>query len=232
MEPELQKFYAVALVGLLAFFPVFNQVKDTSLEALKDGTSQGQWSSFFKSWDDIPPDERLDYWDGRSKPPGAGDDFDRGRVDDDARIDDGRGGPNGTDPDEDPEGNESDPNNETPPRYRLVETVLWEESFDGRLSDGEHDIEIEHDLVSLNFTWDYSGWTGEARFELYADESRTWNRAFGSPEMPMVAQNQNSKDTIGGTGTADLVIDWDYNPITTPTRFDVKLLGTYKEYLE
>jgi hypothetical protein len=233
VEPELQKFSAVAIVGLLAFFPVFNQVKDTVLDTLSNADHEGTWSSFFKDWDEIPNDERLEYWDGRNKPPGGDGDFDRDRLDRDARIGNGNGGSNGNGGDEDGSGrNTTDDETDTEPRYQLVEIILWERSFNGRVSDLDEIIEVERPVESLNFTWNYSQWTGHARFELYADGSRAWDKNYGSSQVPMVLQTQISREAIDGTGTALLRIDWDYNPVTEPNRFDVSLRAMVKEYLE
>lgn len=236
MEPELQKFASVALIGLLAFFPVFNQVKDTSLEALTDADHKAKWGDFFKDWSDIPDDEKLEYWDGRNKPPGGDGDFDRDRLDDDFKAGNGDGDDGDRDGDGVPDEDDADP--EDPevgekPRYRWVEEVLFTKDFSGQStaeSPGYQDIRSDTTSYKyVNVSWEYRSFTGNAEFSLEVDGSRACcDRTVGSDQFPAVSESDTYAQSVADVGKDRLRFNYDYRPTVAPTSFVVTVTAAYQ----
>lgn len=237
MEAEVQKLAITALVGLLLLFPVFNQVQATSLDALRDADHQAKFKDLIKDWDDIPEDEKLSYWDGRNKPPGSGD-FDRDRVDDDARIrDPGPGEPKDSDGDgvpdsEDPYPDDPKANDQVKKVWHTV--VLW--TFTGP-DDGRADTEAltgppgvtTYDYV--NVTFDYSGFTGRANFILRASGAELWSEELGNGELYAFSETDQGNSSDQEVPADNLQIEYDYQPLAAPDGFDIEITGAYVEYV-
>lgn len=237
MEPEVQKLAVSALVGLMLLFPVFNQVQATSLEALRDADHKAKFKDFIKDWDDIPEDEKLSYWDGRNKPPGSEGDFDRGDVDDDARIhqpDDGepvgdRDG-DGTPDDQDPEPDNPAVNDHG--RKRWVTEVLWEfQGGDARVTKTESLGQPGQYYEFLNATYSYSGFNGKASFDLKADNQVIWNLREELGGTYRVGAADSGSEFTQQTQAAVLTMEFDYDPLSAPDQFIVTIEGAYSEFV-
>lgn len=236
MEPDLQKFSAFALGGLVLLFPVFNQVALTSIEALTDADHKAQFDDFFKDWDDIPEDEKLSYWDGRNKPPGDGS-FDRDKVDDDARIDNAGGqdpdGGDQSDRDGDGVSDEDDADPDDPEvgegTVRWEEVVLWTCPCDRPQSFDDLSIDNAYELEFVNITFSYDQFSGSATFTLDADGDQIWSdQARPNAGVTNVGSSRSTNDSVRDVGTAALSITYDYQPIGDPNVFQVEVRGAYR----
>jgi hypothetical protein len=220
MDPETQRLFTVALIGLLLFFPVFNQVAQTAVDSLRDADHKAQMQDFFKNWDDIPDDRKLEYWDGRNPPPGHWND----ERHHDARIRDPNGsggnggGPNGT------EGEDPD---EVEPEYEQVTETIW--SFTGTGTARQDRVNLpQRDYQTVNITWSYAQFTGEAEFTLYVGEQVRWSDirlgSNGVPTFMNTNEGQRGYDDIGNT---PMTIEYTYDPTMAPAGFEITITGTY-----
>ncbi len=226
MDPETQRLFTVALIGLLLFFPIFNQVALTAVETLTDADHKAQFEEFFKDWDSVPPDRKLEYWDGRNAPPGDWQDGDR---DDDptTRPPDG-GGPGGGNGEGGPGENGEDPNETDEPRFEYTEEVLW--VFDKDDADAGSDSEDlkQNDYHWVNITWHYENFNGRADFKLTVAGEVEWHGIEVGSDMPAVLADQSQRvESLENVGLVPMTVDWDYDPVGEPTEFRVEIIGTY-----
>lgn len=222
MDPETQRMFTVALVGLLLFFPVFNQVAQTAVEALTDADHRAQMDDFFKDWDHVPDDRKLEYWDGRNIPEGHWDDMER---DDDFSHGEPGTGPNGPGG-EGENGEEEENETEDEARMEYREEVLW------RFEGGNQWLEESEALQQRDYHWvnvsaSYSMFTGYAEFDLESGGSVEWSLQVGTSDVPAVFDSDSDNESIPNLGTAPMTIDYVYDPSGTPSSFEVEIIGTY-----
>lgn len=223
MDPETQRLFTVALIGLLLFFPVFNQVARTAVDALTDAEHKAQLDDFFKSWDQIPDDRKLEYWDGRNPPPQHWQD---GEPPDDVTTrggTDGNGSEGGGNEGEG-EGEEGEEGEEE--QIEMVEEVLW--TFEGGAvaEDQREDLPV-NDYHWVNITWSYETFSGHADFQLIVSGEEAWREEVGSSEIPTLFASDNDTEALEDVGTAPMEILYDYDPVNSPTHFTVTITGTY-----
>lgn len=224
MDPETQRMFTVALIGLLLFFPVFNQVAQTAVDALTDADHRAQLDDFFKDWDHIPDDRKLEYWDGRNIPEGHWDGMDR---DDDFRHRDPDNGPPGGPNGENENGN-GEEENETEQEVEMVyhEEVLWRFSHEGPSDTGNDPLQ-QRDYHWVNVTENYNGFTGQADFRLEIGGSDEWTLNEGSNTMPALFAGNQDTTEIPEVGNVPMMIHYDYQPTGDPLAFEIVIVGTY-----
>lgn len=241
MDPSLNKYASVALVGLVMMFPIFNQVAQTSLDALYNADHEAKLDEFFKSWDDIPDDEKLAYWDGKTKPPGGQDgEFDRDDVDDDFKTKEGGPQPREGDRDGDGVPDEEDPAPDDPEvkdeddvqRYERRRDILW--WFNGTGTPANVDDEriiVSRTYAQINLTYEWEDFSGNADFRL-KDESGTEvaQAGVGNPNIPAFQQDQDyEEDRAVEDHGDDLLMDYDYSAFANsqPDSFQIRVVGDY-----
>jgi hypothetical protein len=224
VDPEKQKLVITVCVGLLVLFPVFNQVAYAVVDALTSADHETRMSDFFKSWDRIPEDRKLEYWDGRNVPPGQWD----GSADD-ASIRGGAGGGGGNGGENGEDG--TDPDEERPPPRRYIEEELY--LFIGGATERQDRVSIGtgQDYAWLNITWAYAGFNGEADFQVYVAGQSEWQHSVGSANLPAFFAGDDDNDSIEEPGRAALEFAFTYKPVPlgAPTDFQVRITGTYLE---
>lgn len=233
MDPETQRLFMIALVGLLLFFPVFNEVAWTAVSTLKDADHQAQMDEFFKKWDHIPDDRKLEYWDGRNPPPGHSE----GQGGDhNPRIGEGGGqggnGEGGTGQGGEGEEGETEPVQEQ--RVVYEERVLWQ--FDHNDEEGYRQDSLDlpqGDYHWVNVSYDYTMFTGSAEFELTVGNDEGWYLPLGD-EVPVTMASGDGNKTIPDVGTAPLRVKYEYDPslLSVGTSFIIVITGTYPVVLE
>ncbi|MBW3582917.1 MAG: hypothetical protein KY455_07450 [Euryarchaeota archaeon] len=243
---ELQRHAVYAIVGLIAFFPIFNQVAITAQDALRDADHKSKFKDFIKDWDDIPEDEKLSYWDGKSRPPGQQGDIDEDKVDDDGRFHEpDEPPPQDTDGDGVPDEDDADPEDpkvqtdEEKARVRDVQVEMFRfTGEDTPVNEQSRRISVadnapeggEWEFVHTWVTWDVETFSGSYDFALSDDRGVLWEISEGNPVPRTTHDDDGTSETKSVQG--DMSMRSQYTPLanSAPQRFDIVVYGQYRVY--
>lgn len=236
-------------MGLIAFFPIFNQVAETSQDALRDADHKAKFKDFIKSWDDIPEDEKLSYWDGKSQPPGQQGDFDDSKIDKDGNFDepkqppppdrDGDGVPDQDDPDPDDARVHDD---ESAQKMRTEVVQLHQFVGEDRpLRDGPgEDVSVERPgddgeewvLEHVWVEWEIDSFSGTYQFRLSDEKAQRWAEDSGNGQLPRADHDEPKTSSEPFEPATDMKFSYDYAPITgtAPDTFVVTVWAQYRVY--